>query len=177
MKVFWRQGYDRTSVSDLTSAMGIERPTLYSTFGSKEELFAAALVRYEQGPSSYLEAALNLPTSREVAEALLRGAARLHTEAHGPAGCLTVQGAVVGGEAAGGPIGRLAVARNDAESRVRARMERAVEEGDLKDDADPKSLAAFIRTFTYGMSVRAASGASREELDAIVDQALRSWPS
>ena len=177
MKVFWRQGYDRTTISDLTSAMGIERPTLYSTFGSKEDLFAAALIRYERGPSRYFEAALALPTSREVAEALLRGAAHLHADPCGPAGCLTVQGAAVGREEDGGPSGELAAARKDAERRIRLRLERAVEEEDLGEDADPASLAAFLRVLTYGMSVRAASGASRQELDAVVDQALISWPS
>lgn len=177
MKVFWQKGYEAASITDLTDAMGIQRPTLYSTFGTKEELFAAALARYEEGPSSYLVQALALPTSREVAEALLRGAADLHADPRNPAGCLTVQGAVVGAEEDGGPTGRLAVARNDAERQVRLRLEQAVEEKDLGDDADPTVLAAYLRTMTYGMAVRAASGASRKELQALVDQALRSWPS
>jgi AcrR family transcriptional regulator len=177
MKVFWRKGYDGASITDLTEAMGIARPSLYSTFGTKEELFEAALARYEQGPSSYLEGALAQPTSRQVAEELLRGAADLHADPASPAGCMSVQGALVGAEDAGGPTGRLAISRNEAERRVRLRLEGAVEEGDLPDDADPAALAAFLRTVTYGMAVRAASGADRDELQAVIDQALRSWPS
>jgi AcrR family transcriptional regulator len=177
MKVFWRKGYDGASIGDLTEAMGIQRPSLYLAFGSKEELFAAALARYEEGPSGYLAAALQLPTSREVAKALLRGAAELHSDPASPAGCLTVGGAAVGEEAAGGPAGQLATARNEAEKRVAERLRRAVTEGDLPKDADPAALAAYLRTVTYGMAVQAASGASREELGAVVDQALRTWPS
>jgi AcrR family transcriptional regulator len=177
MKVFWRKGYDGASITDLTEAMGIARPSLYSTFGTKEELFEAALARYEQGPSSYFEGALGGATSRQVAEELLRGAADLHADPGSPGGCLTVQGALVGTEDAGGPTGRLAISRNEAERRIRLRLERSVEEGDLPGDADPAALAAFLRTVTYGMAVRAASGADREELQAVVDLALRSWPS
>src|SRR5881296_3008233 len=74
LRMFWRKGFEGTSLSDLTKAMGINRPSLYAAFGNKEALFRKALDRYEDGPASYLREALDEPTARAVIEALLRGA-------------------------------------------------------------------------------------------------------
>src|SRR5437763_10008756 len=77
LQVFWRKGYEGASLPDLTQAMGINRPSLYAAFGSKEELFRRALDRYAEGPASYVREALNEPTTRAVAERLLGGAVGL----------------------------------------------------------------------------------------------------
>ena len=53
LQVFWRKGYEGTSLSDLTKAMGINRPSLYAAFGNKEALFRKALDRYAEGPAAY----------------------------------------------------------------------------------------------------------------------------
>src|SRR6266852_3492764 len=98
--VFWRKGYEGTTLSDLTEAMGINRPSLYAAFGSKEGLFRKALDRYAEGPAAYVREALNEPTARAVAERLLGGAADLLTDPRHPRGCLAVQGALACGEAA-----------------------------------------------------------------------------
>src|SRR5438094_4245993 len=79
LKVFWRKGYQGASVLDLTKAMGINRPSLYAAFGSKEELFRKALDRYATGPAAYVRDALNEPTARAVAERLLGGSIDLLT--------------------------------------------------------------------------------------------------
>jgi AcrR family transcriptional regulator len=60
LQVFWHKGYEGASLSDLTAAMGINRPSLYAAFGNKEELFRKALERYIEGPASYVEHALQL---------------------------------------------------------------------------------------------------------------------
>src|ERR1700687_5700303 len=92
MQVFWRKGYEGASLSDLTDAMGINRPSLYAAFGDKEALFRKALDRYAKGPAAYVREALNQPTAREVAQALLLGTADLLTDPQHPSGCLMVQG-------------------------------------------------------------------------------------
>src|ERR1700747_1473227 len=74
MKVFWQKGYESTSLTDLTEAMGINRPSLYAAFGDKEALFRKALDRYNDGPAAYVREALEEPTARAVVEARLRGA-------------------------------------------------------------------------------------------------------
>src|SRR4029077_20849272 len=73
MEVFWRKGYLGTSLSDLTNAMGINRPSLYAAFGNKKSLFRTVLHRYSKGPSVYLSEALLEPTARAVVERVFRG--------------------------------------------------------------------------------------------------------
>src|SRR6202158_6047751 len=99
MQVFWRNGYEGASLSALTQAMGINRPSLYAAFGDKETLFRKALDRYDEGPAAYVRDALKQPTARAVTQHLLRGTADLFTDPHHPLGCLMVQGALVCGEA------------------------------------------------------------------------------
>src|SRR5580658_8616083 len=101
MQLFWRKGFLGTSLSDLTEAMGINRPSLYAAFGNKEELFRRALDRYaETGPGAVHREALSEPTAKLVAEHLVRSVARALTDPCNPAGCLAVQGALTCGEAA-----------------------------------------------------------------------------
>src|ERR1700716_3131988 len=77
LRVFWQKGYEGTSLSDLTEAMGINRPSLYAAFGNKEELFRKALDCYGEGPVSYFAKALEEPTARQVIEKLLYSSADL----------------------------------------------------------------------------------------------------
>src|SRR5580692_4989720 len=93
MLVFWRKGYLGASLSDLTKAMGINRPSLYAAFGNKDSLFRKALDRYAKGPSSYLSEALEEPTARGVVERLLHGVVNLLTDPQTPVTCMWVHGA------------------------------------------------------------------------------------
>src|SRR5947209_16697338 len=88
LQVFWRKGYEGASLSDLTQAMGINRPSLYAAFGDKEMLFRKALDRYASGPAAYVSEALKEPTARAAIERLLREAADSLTNPHNPPGCL-----------------------------------------------------------------------------------------
>ena len=120
--------------------------------------------------------ALARPTAREVAEALLRGGADLQTQPDLPHGCLAVLSAPSNAEHSS-PIGKaLIAARRAGEAAIVERFRRAQSEGDLPADVDPEQLAAFIRTVVYGMTVQAASGATRDELERIIELALRAWP-
>lgn len=177
LHVFWQQGYEGASLTDLTEAMGISRPSLYAAFGNKEDLFRRALDRYAQsGPGAVQREALAEPTARAVVERMLHGAAICLTDPDNPRGCLAVQGALSCGEAADSIKNELCSRRAAGEAALRERFERAKAEGDLKIDADPKALARFVVTVQQGMSVQAAGGASREDLTAVADMALRAWP-
>src|SRR3954451_12943615 len=90
LEVFWRQGYEGTALSDLTAAMGINRPSLYAAFGNKDALFRRVLERYADGPAAYTHEALEEPTARAVVERLLRGAIEVTTDPLTPPGCLLV---------------------------------------------------------------------------------------
>ena len=176
MTVFWRKGYEATSLSDLTDAMGINRPSLYAAYGNKEELFRKALERYGEGPSSYERDALAQPTARAVAEGLLRGAADVQTDPATPAGCLAVLGTTYCAEESS-PTGKTLIAfRLAGHATIRERFERARAEGDLPADADPKALTHYIGTVVCGMAVLAASGATRKELERVIALTMRGWP-
>ena len=177
LQVFWRKGYEGTSVSDLTKAMGINRPSLYAAFGNKEALFRKALERYTEGPAAYMRTALDEPTARAVVERLLRGVVDLLTDPGTPRGCLAVQGALACGDAADAVREELIARRAAGEAALRQRLERAIADGDLPADADAADLARYVTTVSQGMAVQAAGGASREELQRVVEMALRAWPA
>jgi AcrR family transcriptional regulator len=177
LDVFWRKGYEGASLSDLTKAMHINRPSLYATFGDKENLFRKVLDHYADGPASHSRAALQEPTSRAVVERLLYGTADMLTSEANPRGCLWVQGALACGNGADSVRKELISRRLGGEAALRQRLKRAILEGDLPPDANPASLARYIAIIIQGMSVQAASGATRSQLRGIIDIALESWPS
>ena len=177
LQVFWKKGYEGTSLSDLTKAMGIERPSLYATFGNKEELFRKVLDRYACTVSEFAIEALNQPTARAVVEQLLMGNVDAIADPHSPAGCLLVSAALSGGDESE-PIRReLSARRRDAELALRKRLQQAKADGDLPGDADPADLASYVFTVAHGMAVRAKSGATRAELRRVAQTALRAWPA
>jgi AcrR family transcriptional regulator len=177
MGVFWRKGYAGASLPDLTGAMGISAPSLYAAFGSKAGLYRRVLARYDDGPARFMSEALEAPTARAVVERMLRAAAELQTDPRWPKGCLMVRGeGSCGGERAD-RLRREIVARlNVGETALRKRLERARSERDLPPDADPAQLARWVATVKYGMAVQAAGGASRAQLDQVVDLMLLAWP-
>ncbi|MFB7759971.1 TetR/AcrR family transcriptional regulator [Streptomyces xiamenensis] len=176
MRVFWEQGYEGASLTDLTEAMGINRTSMYAAFGNKEELFRKALDRYSEGPASYVARALREPTALAVATAFLNGAVEVSTRPGCPAGCLGVQGALAAGEAGVSSRDLLADWRNAGVDHLRDRFRQAADEGDLPADAEPGALARYLMTLANGISVQAAGGATRDELQHVADMALRGWP-
>lgn len=176
LRVFWRKGYEGTSVSDLTKAVGVNRPSLYAAFGDKKALFRKALDRYLTGPAGYTQEALKESTARAVIERLLQGAADLNTAPRNPGGCLMVQGALVCGEEGDSIRQELIACRAAGEVALRRRFQRAKSEGDLPAGTDPADLARYLATIIYGMAVQAAGGASRDTLQHVVEMTLRTLP-
>ena len=177
LHLFWREGYEGTSLSDLTRAMGINRPSLYAAFGDKEALFRRALDRYADGPAAHVRAALDQPTARAVVDHFLRRMADLITNPRNPAGCLNVQGALACNASAEPIREQLALRRAAGEKALRQRLKRAKAEGDLPRDANPTDLARYVATVAHGMSVQAAGGARRSQLRRVVQTVLRAWPT
>lgn len=177
MHVFWRKGYDGTSLSDLTRAMRINAPSLYAAYGNKAALFGKVIDRYVAGPGRFVPKALEAPTSRAVVEQLFKGVVGLQVAKHHPGGCLLVQGAVSAGDRTSrvrkGVTARLSM----AEGAIRKRLERAKSEGDLPKHANPADLARYVMAILDGIAVAGAMGASRKQLQTIAEVALRAWPS
>jgi AcrR family transcriptional regulator len=176
LELFWRHGYEGTSLADLTKAMGIVRPSLYATFGQKEDLFRKVVDLYWSRHLGFARAAREKPTAREVVEVLLFGFADAVTGSGTPAGCLGVNGALACSPASEDIQKELAARRTRDEAVLRKRLERARSEGDLPEDVSPADLARFITTVLRGMAVQAKSGASRQDLRRVAAMALRAWP-
>jgi AcrR family transcriptional regulator len=177
LRVFWRKGYEGASMADLTSAMGIEKPSLYAAFGDKEQLFRQVLDRYQKGPANLVLAALQEPTARRVIERLLRESADAGSDPKLPRGCLYVQGALACGSDSDCIRTELISRRAAGEALLRKRLQRAKREGDLPKESDPAALARYIMAVLHGMSVRSSAGASRKELRGIAETALRGLQS
>jgi AcrR family transcriptional regulator len=176
MRVFWEKGYEGATLADLTEAMGINRSSLYASFGDKDALFRMAIARYAEGPAAYLKKALQEPTARAVVEALLRGSLELLTDPSHPRGCLSVQGALACGSDAE-PVKQAMIEwRKQGESGIQKRLQRARAEGDLAKDVNPGDLARYISTVLTGLGVQAANGSTKTEMARVVDLALRSMP-
>lgn len=174
--LFWRKGYEGTSLSDLIETMGITRPSLYAAFGNKEALFRRVLARYEAKAGEYRTRALEASTAFEVARQLLEGAADLHGDKGNPVGCLGVHGALACSDEAD-PIRReMSSHRIAGEAAIRQRLKRAKAQGDLPADANPSDLARFLSVVIYGMAVQSVGGASRAELRRVAEIALGKWP-
>lgn len=176
LRIFWSKGYEGTSLQDLTNAMGINKPSLYSTFGNKEQLFRKALDRYFDSKKVAIEKALNQPTVRGVVAQLLNEFAESQTNPENPPGCLVVQSALVSGEHADCIRKELINRRLASEATICNRFERAKKEGDLPEGIEPTDLARYVTTISQGMSVQATSGANCEQLRKVIDIALQVLP-
>ena len=162
MKLFWEHGYDGVSISDVSAATGVNRRSIYAEFASKDKLFERAKLRYVAGPGGYMADAMTRPTGREVAEAMVHGAAdTVSGDVHG---CLTV------GDAPG-----LAEFRDATVRQLAERFDAAVTQGELSG-VDTLVLARWIAAVCQGIAVQARSGASRADLHAVADVALAGWP-
>src|SRR5215467_1393300 len=156
LHVFWRKGYEGATLSDLTRAMKINRPSMYAAFGDKEHLFCKALDRYDQEAAGFLTEALNEPTAQRVVERLLLGAAENLSAPGNPRGCLTVHGALACGDDAKRVRKELIACREKREMELRRRLLKAKAAGDLSSDSSPAELAGFVFTVIQGMAVQAA---------------------
>jgi len=177
LEVFWQHGYEGASLSDLTEAMGINKTSMYAAFGNKRDLFDKALARYAKVDMAYVRTALAAPTARQVAETYLRENVNAVTSAGRPAGCFTVQTGLACGPANADVTATLAHARRAGELAMRDRFRHAIDDGDLDPAHDPDDLARYIMTVSEGLAVHASAGATRNDLDRVVDLALHAIPT
>ncbi|ARP87886.1 TetR/AcrR family transcriptional regulator [Bordetella genomosp. 9] len=176
MELFWARGYEGVSLSDLTEAMGINAPSLYAAFGSKEALFleAVALYRSSEGGASW-RAIADQPTARQAVEAMLRDNARAYTRPGRPHGCMVVLGAINCSVQNRGVADSLREHRLALGRFLRDRLARAVTEGEIDAKADIDALSAYYIAVLNGLSIQARDGASRKALEAVIDCAMANW--
>jgi AcrR family transcriptional regulator len=177
MHVFWEHGYEAASIADLTAAMGITPPSLYTAFGDKAHLFLEAVEAYGKGPGGFGARALaEEPTARGAVQRLLEEAADELTRDCHPLGCMMVMATTNCSVAAEHVQAALAKRRALGVENMQARIQRGIDEGELPAHADAGALANFFAMVYQGMSMQAKDGASKEALLASVALAMRSWP-
>ncbi|MBJ7264925.1 MAG: TetR/AcrR family transcriptional regulator [Burkholderiaceae bacterium] len=178
MCLFWQQGYETTSVGDLTSAMGITAPSLYAAFGDKEGLYREALERYKTRRGDYTECLMSNPTdTREVIRTLLVNAANTMCCPDTPSGCMIVLSGVNCSPQSADIQQMLANCRADFEADLTARIQHGIEHGDVPAQASAPGLAKFYSTVLSGMSMQARHAATHEMLIAICEAAMQAWPA
>jgi AcrR family transcriptional regulator len=176
LRVFWSKGYEGASLSDLTEAMGITRPSLYAAFGNKESLFRKALDLYEEEKLAYTRRALEAPTAKGVAERLMRGALDNQCSDCEPRGCLGVISSIACSEGAETIREHVIARRASSRQALIERLERGKAEGDLPPDTDVAGLTSCLFALLQGMAVQAGAGAPRAELERLVETGLAMWP-
>ncbi len=176
LKVFWTKGYEAASLTDLTEAMGVTRPSLYAAFGNKESLFRKALDLYDREKLAFMSHALEAQTCRGVAERMLRSALALQTSPDGPKGCLSVISTMACGEEAQSVKAEVVARRATSEAMLCKRFEQGLKDGDLPAGVDPEGLVRVLMALIMGMAVQAGSGVPRDRLEHLVETALSLWP-
>jgi AcrR family transcriptional regulator len=171
--LFARQGYEGTSIAQLTEAMGITPPSLYAAYGNKRHLFDLVIERYGEHRRPYMESVIGQPTARLAAKRFLEGAAEHDTAPGQPRGCLTVQGCLAASHDAAQALAQRRRANQEA---IQDRFQQGIEDGDLPAGTDTASLARYISTVSHGISVQASGGASREQLLEVAQLALATIP-
>ncbi|CAM5575642.1 TetR family transcriptional regulator [Streptomyces avidinii] len=175
MFAFWENGYEATSISDLTASLGIGAPSLYAAFGDKRKLFDEVVVVYGGRYAEFAAVALvEEPTAREAVGRVLREAAEIYTDPAHPPGCMVISAAV---NTTSQEVARALRERREASLVMFERRIRAdVAAGVLPADTDVWALARYAGAVLQGMSQQSRDGASREELEAVAELALRGWP-
>ena len=181
MRLFWAHGYEATSISDLTSAMGITPPSLYAAYGDKKRLFLAAVDRYRAGTGAGSVASDQMmesaPTAADAARQMLDGSALHFTGTDTPPGCLLATGAISCSAAAADVQMALATIRLGIETRLREKILADMASGAITQDIDADILAAYIMAVIQGMSTLARDGAPRQKLQSLATAVMRGWPA
>lgn len=172
MEVFWTKGYEGAQLVDLTAAMGINPPSFYAAFGSKEAAFREAVELYIATvgavPMRAMEAA---PTAREGIRAMLEGSVDVALSSRS-GGCLLVLGVINCLDENQAARELLKGTRRLTLDLIRRRLDRGVRDGDLAPDADIDRLAAFFLGMTQAISFQARDGAGRDQLMGLIPPAL-----
>jgi AcrR family transcriptional regulator len=179
LTIFWRHGYDATSLTDLVEATGAKAPTLYAEFGNKEGLFRAAAERYMAKFADRGRALLANPRSStaQAIEDFMRDTAAMYTDKNLPSGCFIICTSAALSSSSD-EVAKCLRARHHFQENMLTDFLRARQEsGEVPAQTDIVTLAKYLTCIQQGMSVQARDGASHEELDGIVSTLMGLWPA
>ena len=179
MFLFWQQGYESTSLSQLKASLGggISAPSFYAAFGSKEALFREAAQCYLDTFARVTECLWDDGLApRAAIEQALRQSARMQSDAGHPPGCMVALGCMSAPTAE-----HAAVAAPLTQSRARTRagfvrcVERGMADGELPADTDAVALASVFDSFLSGVAIQARDGVGYAVFGSAITQVMRVW--
>lgn len=167
INVFWSKGYEGSSMKDLTTAMGINAPSLYSTFGDKHQLYLQAIDSYTSnddcGPLVAFESESNI---RKAVQAFFKSALEYATtNENGVQGCFLSTCVSTSAGTVDGAQSRLKQAIKDTDIRLAARFEAEKEKGNLPKNFQSLKRAQLMFDLRQGYVLRARAGISIEEMN------------
>jgi AcrR family transcriptional regulator len=177
LRVFWEKGYDGTSLSDLTAAMGINRPSMYLSFGNKETLFQKAMEGYTQKNAQLIADCFLAESAREGMERLLRKAVNVFTDPKNPGGCFGNTGTLTCSSVSDEMKRYLEQRWKSFDLTLKRRFDRAVTAGELASGTSTKDLAHYYSVVFQGLGLHAKRGSTRKELLRVVGLAMENWPA
>ncbi len=167
---FWARGYSGASLDNLTNSMGINRPSLYATFGSKHELFMEVIDRYAATlgcvPFSALKSGIAI---RQAVADFFELSIRCATSRGKPRGCLIANVATIEAEKNAQVRDKLSAMFADTDRAITDYFEAAKDDGRLPGEHEPQALARMVSSVTHSVATRARAGASRKQLSVMVD--------
>jgi AcrR family transcriptional regulator len=173
MLLFWKRGFEGTSMADLTKAMGLNPSSIYAAFGDKHALFSLAVKRYLKTRAQYAAKALAQPTLEKVIRELFDSTVAFLTTPNHPPTCMTLGGAVGCSVAASPARDMMTEIRRQNESVMRERFLMAQKGGELSKDVNVDDYTRYLSTIIAGLSIQAANGSTKAELKRTAQMALR----
>ncbi|QGN37285.1 TetR/AcrR family transcriptional regulator [Klebsiella oxytoca] len=173
LETFWQYGYEASSLALLKTAMGINSPSLYAAFGSKNALFTEAVTFYLAKYGAYREKALqSAKSAREGIAALFEQTLTQFYADQRHRGCFVVLAALLGSQDSA-PIRAIL---NEERRRTALLFERRLMEECVAGDPAARQqayiLAEYFTTVLFGLSVQVRDGVSEHEVRAVVELAL-----
>lgn len=177
MTLFWLQGYEPTSLTQLKSAMGdISPASFYAAFGSKEALFDEVVLRYQ---ATYGQVTASLHDEsfppRDAIEHALRRSAKMQTDRAHPQGCLMVLGASNCTPENRHVDDLLAADRARNRNGIVICIQRAIDSGELSQQTNAQALAGVFHTFLMGIALEARDDVDADRLDQAVTSIMQIW--
>jgi TetR/AcrR family transcriptional regulator, copper-responsive repressor len=172
---FWDAGFTGTSLDDLSSATGMNRPSLYGAFGDKRALYLQTLQRYREFSRTTLreELALQRPIADALRGVFARAISIYLAGRRGARGCFLVGTAVTEAVPDSEVRKVLADGLHELDDLLEARLRQALERGELKSDIEPAALARVVCGIMNSLAVRARAGESRATLEATAEAGVR----
>ena len=176
MLTFWRYGYETTSINDLTTAMGVTAPSIYTAYGDKKQLFLEAARLYAGSPDDLAQTLFEAKSARAAAHDMLVASATAFTGEMTPRGCLLASATASGSKDSADVQAVIAAVRRGIQALLSKRIEKDVLDGTLPKATNHDALACMVIALIQGMSVLARDGADRQTLLGLGQAAMKAWP-